>query len=144
MQSVTVMSSQANSRPSTFLAGLDGHIVVAHVNDALGDQHVPAAAGINARRCWPREAAPEDGHALDHHVVAIRRHEMELGRVLQRDARDHSHILAVSQHDHRTRQRVTRSSFGALLRGPPVFAGAVNDAFAGDRNVGELLPPMNE
>ena len=59
VQSVTVMSSHAKLAAGDFFAGLDGDVVVAHVNRAMGDQHVPAAARINARPCSPRRPGPE-------------------------------------------------------------------------------------
>ena len=120
-------------------AGLDGDVVVAHVNVASGDQHPPAARinRVGVRRALRRE----NGHIGNDHVLAIRRDKMKLRRVLQRDVFQ-PQIFGLFNHNQIwPGQSVAGFDLPRLFRlTPPDGTIAVNHAAAGDRHVRQVFP----
>src|SRR5260370_37756359 len=92
-----------------------------------------------------------DGHVFDRHVVASLRDQMKLWRILQRHALNQNSGAISQQNQFRSRALLwlTGGARLALLRNaggsfsaeplPPKRSGAVNCAFATNRNVSQLL-----
>lgn len=113
-------------------AGLDGDLVVAHVDVHAAD-HEAAAGGVDPVRVRG-VARGADGHVLHHHVLAGVGHQVEGGRVAQRQARDAQAPHPVHQHQAGA-GRLDPPGLLLARPGPPGLARAVDHAAAGERHV---------
>src|SRR5215831_16529662 len=80
------------------MTGFDRDVVVADVDRAIGDRHVPTIAGIDPVSVW-RISWRRNGEIANDDVLALRRNEMEARRIRQRHSLHQNASTSIKLHE---------------------------------------------